>query len=87
MPGISWMNNGTTAKISDLKIWTKGNLGDCDGDNTISSADMVLMQKFLLSANGNNVQFADADITVDGNVNILDLIRFKNYFLGKSSLG
>jgi len=89
MPGISWVKEGS-AEISNIKIWTPDTLGDLYVDYEamgINAADVVYMVKHLVDPANNFAVKEEADVNLDGKVNLKDLIRLKKKVAGIADFG
>ena len=53
--------------------------GDANSSGTVDAVDMVLMKIFLLSGFNYNYIY---DVTMDNNVNIIDIVRMKKFLCG-----
>jgi len=88
-PGISCNNKGVT-EVTNLKIWTENTLGDIVVDHNsegINSRDLAYLKKHLIDSQNYAVQAEDADVNADGNVDILDFIRFKKKMVNLADFG
>ena len=76
---------GTGYIVED--IYTVVKKGDASGDGKIDSADLLSVQKHLLTVNvlsGEN--FTAADASNDGKIDSADLLRIQKYLLGVSDI-
>ncbi len=101
---VSLLGNQTIIKNSDKKqlssssmVTTNTNvngeytvvvLGDINGDGKIDTADLLMIQKHLLSIKKitNNVKMKSADINRDGKINTADLLKIQKKLLGISNI-
>ncbi|MBR6581432.1 MAG: CotH kinase family protein [Ruminococcus sp.] len=56
--------------------------GDVNSDGTVSAADLVLLNKWLLGAE-NNINGAQADVHSDGVIDVYDMITLRKIVIGK----
>ena len=78
---MAYAQDSATISFEDLKYVA----GDVDCNESIETADMVVLRKVLLGtviAERENT----ADINGDGETDIRDLVRFKKYFIDSSSV-
>lgn len=63
-------------------------MGDVDGDDAVSIADLMLMQRFILGSLSSDEKFSTeaADITGDGDINLVDCQHVQRYLVGKITL-
>ena len=78
--------NGTTAQ--KIQIWRLDNYkpivyGDLNSDNTLTTADAVLLQRYLLQERTlTQTQWQTADLNADGTVNGFDLALLRQKLVG-----
>lgn len=56
-------------------------LGDCTGDGTVGTVDLLALKMYLLGMDS-YVDSYSADVNQDGYINVLDLLKLKRYLLG-----
>lgn len=56
-------------------------LGDCTGDGTVGTVDLLALKMYLLGMDS-HVDSYSADVNQDGYINVLDLLKLKRYLLG-----
>ena len=67
----------TEEGVSETEATASANLsGDCNADGTVSIADLVMMQKWLL-CDGELTDWRNADLSGDGTVNAIDMTLLK----------
>ena len=79
---------GDKVWINDVQ-YTVVKMGDCSGDGTINSADLLKIQKHLLEVKKmekNSAYFKASDTTMDDNINSADLLKIQKYLLGVGSI-
>ena len=54
-----------------------------NGDTQISAIDLVIMMRFLLGIYP-NLSLDVGDVTLDGSINTIDLVRMKKYISGEN---
>lgn len=59
-------------------------VGDCNGDGVITIADVVIIQRWLITGETNGSDGKSSDVNGDGIVNVFDLIYVKKVVLTKA---
>ncbi len=61
----------------------KSHIGDCDGDGKVTSADRILLSRYLAKwDNSLFIEFPGADVNRDGKITVLDRIILSRYIAG-----
>lgn len=77
--GNKYFEYGCTAFQNVVGIYDFSVKGDANLDGTVSLADAVLLQKFLIRTPGSTLPaWISADMNCDGAVNVFDLAVLKN---------
>ena len=69
--------------INDLND-TDYPLGDCNHDSTVSVIDIVILVDYISGQNPNGFFIENADVTQEGDVNVLDIIGIVNIIMGNA---
>ena len=73
------MSNIVTFNVNKAKI----QIGDLNSDNTLTTADAVLLQRYLLQERTlTQSQWQTADLNADGTVNGFDLALLRQKLVG-----
>lgn len=87
----SYLENGEEQSMATGFIvedkYTVVKKGDCNGDGKIDSADLLVVQKYLLKVStltSDKINAADANS--DGSINSADLLKIQKYLLGVSNI-
>ena len=78
---VAYAADSATISYEDLKYVA----GDVDCNESIEAADMVVLKKILMET-VEAERVSTADTNGDDEINILDLIRLKNYFVDGPSV-
>ena len=62
------------------------NLGDVNGDGTISVTDMTMIVDYILGESNDNFIVENADINCDGSISVADVMALVNIILGDNSV-
>ena len=57
-------------------------IGDMDESGMINAIDLIIMKKYLLGIDAEEINVERGDITLDNVINVLDFIRLKKYIAG-----
>ena len=60
-------------------------LGDADGDDKVSVADVTMIQLYLAGMSSDNYCDYDCDVNGDGVQDILDVTSIQRYLAGRST--
>lgn len=78
---VAYAEDSATISYEDLKYVA----GDVDCNETIETADMVVLRKVLLETTQAERENT-ADTNGDGEIDIRDLVRLKKYFIDSTSV-
>ena len=68
---------------ADESLWTVDEIGDANGDSSLTEEDFSSMTGYMQSLNSINEE--NSDFTMDGKVDIADYVLMKNVFTEKQS--
>ena len=83
--GVCGFESYECPKFTDIINNTKKPSGDANGDEVFNVADVVVLQKWLLSNSDSDFScWSEADMNKDNKLNVFDLCIMKNQLLGIS---
>ena len=77
------MHSRACTKCGNSEIYV---IGDLTKDNIIDAFDIVLLRRVIINKITSEYQKTVADVNLDGNINIADLVLMQHYILGKTKV-
>lgn len=78
--------DNTELPASELNVellLTAGNKGDANSDGNVDIADINTVAGYIVSPAGRQINLTQADVSEDGDVNVIDLVGVSNIILGE----